>query len=165
MNQSEIEFTWTLPKAKNAENETDENLAENEKQELERQIQRQNRKRRRVSKVINPKENLVEQDYQDFSELTFTVNSSRDKNKYHVVKIQSTSSGIDMTCTCGDEWNLPPRNHCKHIGNVIGNIMKQFVKNNFEQIDNRKRRKYNDSVYDENNMDQMVNLFKNIMNI
>ena len=54
------------------------------------------------------------------------VPSQRHPNKRHVVIL---NDNLQFECDCGDEWNISPkRNHCTHIGMVIGNMLRDYIK-------------------------------------
>lgn len=83
------------------------------------------------------------------NEICFDVISSTDKNKKYIVKIFN-NNGINMECNCGDQWGIKPRrNNCKHIGGIIGNIVKEYVLNNTKK--------------EGGDMDDIIEKFKGLM--
>lgn len=56
---------------------------------------------------------------------SFNVASSTNQQLYRVdIRFDN---GFNFACTCGDQFGVPTRDHCKHIGNVITNMMKTYV--------------------------------------
>lgn len=65
------------------------------------------------------------------------------------------SNGVKMECTCGDKYGVTPRrNHCKHIGSIVGDIVKKFVLNHIE---------YKDPKDDDSNIDDIIDKFKDML--
>lgn len=60
------------------------------------------------------------------NKISFNVTSSRFPDLVYVVQL-TTNNGLHFECNCGDQYDIPRRQRCKHISAVFANIVKLFV--------------------------------------
>lgn len=72
--------------------------------------------------------NLVQTNTEGNSITYFNVVSESNEKKHYIVALINGPNGIQFECNCGDQWNISPkRNNCKHVGGVVGNVVRTFV--------------------------------------
>lgn len=122
-------------------------------------------KKRRVENRLSNHDNLVLPTIQKpsiYNKTSFVVKSATQRDKEYIVQIMNGYEGILFECTCGDQYHVEPkRNNCKHIGGVISNIIKEYVKNNYVVARNSKKQKNSNG----NNLDieNIIDQFKTMM--
>ncbi len=89
------------------------------------------KKRRKRSHTLKSKfKNMVSADISPSIEtncMTFNVVSSRDKNKHYIVEIKHVNNKFHFSCNCGDQFGVPTRDHCCHIGNPLLAMFNYYV--------------------------------------
>ena len=125
------------------------------------------RKRKQIeNKFTN--DDLVQPSALQSNVVSFLVASSS-SDKQYIVTLKNSSDGVHFECNCGDQWGINPRrNNCKHVGGVVGTIMKSFVKTHM----NVKQRRTSSTTsakhevdIEEMPMDDIIDQFKKYMNI
>jgi len=88
--------------------------------------------------------------------MSFPVRSSRDKTKFYTVRL---NNGLRFTCNCGDQYGVPTRNNCRHVGTVITTMLAKYVNSHF-----KKPAPKTDSMK-EMNVTQLEDMFSNFLQI
>jgi hypothetical protein len=136
------------------------------------------RKRKNIETKFD-NDDLVQTNTQAVETISFNVKSATDSNKHYQVSIingidDSTGThGLNFSCTCGDQWNIRPRrNNCKHVGGVLGSLLKTYVKNHTNSSKQKQKKitagsnaqhKAEDDD-DELDIDTVIDQFKALMN-
>lgn len=132
------------------------------------------RKRKTIENNFD-NDGLVQTNTNDLESISFAVNSATDQKKQYLVSIvnginpNTGINGLNFACTCGDQWNIKPRrNNCKHIGGVLGSLLKVYVKNHTNNTKQKKitagsnaQHKADDG--DELDIDTVIDQFKGLM--
>lgn len=85
-----------------------------------------NKKRKSIEQKFNHSDLVQTND--EPQAISFNVSSETDNTKNYIVNLINGSDGLQFECNCGDQWNISPkRNNCKHVGGLVGNIVKTFV--------------------------------------
>ncbi len=125
--------------------------------------QSQSVKKRKIEDKLSDFTDLVHQGSPLFdNNICFNVQSSTEASKMYEVSIINDHNGIKFECNCGDQWSVvPKRDHCKHIGGVISNLIKIYVRSHFNKID--KIDKIDKTEVMDDNLENIIEKFKKLL--
>lgn len=123
-------------------------------------VQQKKRRKNLKRNIATLDENDINPSDDQDNQVNFTVNSSRDSKKKYQTKIINDSTGFRFECNCGDQYGVPTRDHCRHIGTVITSMLKRYV-----DLSLKKPEAKIPSTVNETNMSELESMFSNFMQI